>query len=297
VLLLLPLAKDLLGPAGFSRAAGVGLFADPGPINRINEQRGEHADFKSLAAKLIHNKFVNYGLAFLENWASHFHGEFLFLSGDAVQRDKVPETGQLYLFDLLWLIIGGWWLVKSGGKSAKIIFFWLAVAPIASALTFQSPSALRAQNMVIPPTLLSAVGLTCLIIWLQQRKLLVGIALLFVLISWQFARYEHLYWVHLAKEYSFSSQYGVKELVTYLKRTENSQRQIYVTMKYDQPYILFLFYLKYQPATFQKEQILTVRDGYGFSTVANFANFHFGNFDSADIKTTPPGALFALAPD
>jgi hypothetical protein len=97
-LFLIPLIFDLSKGTVLSRAAGVGLFADKGAIERINEQRGEHNNFNSLLALAIHNKPVNYGLEFLENWTQHFHGLFLFVSGDDIQRNKVPETGEMLMF-------------------------------------------------------------------------------------------------------------------------------------------------------------------------------------------------------
>jgi hypothetical protein len=105
-LLLLPLGHDLLGPAGISRAAGVGLFADLGPHNKTNEQRGEHTSPSGPIAQVLHNKVINYGIAFTQNYGKHFSGDFLFLSGDDIQRDKVPEFGQMYLFDIIFLIVG-----------------------------------------------------------------------------------------------------------------------------------------------------------------------------------------------
>ena len=101
---LMPLAKDLTKGNITSRMAGVGLFADTGPLARTNEQRGEHNNFQGLFSKTIHNKLVNYGLAFTNNWVKHYNGEFLFLSGDVIERNRVPETGQMYLFDILFIV-------------------------------------------------------------------------------------------------------------------------------------------------------------------------------------------------
>ncbi len=306
LILLLPLVKDLLGPAGFSRAAGVGLFADPGPLNRINEQRGEHADFTSIIPKIFHNKAVNYGLAFLSNWVSHYHGEFLFLSGDAIQRNKVPETGQLYLFEIITITLGVIFLLRKFDKSSKVVISWLLIAPLASALTFQSPHALRAHNMVIPITIISAVGLNYLLSWLRKRNLKFVICLLVIIIAWGFMRYEHMYWIHMAKEYPYSSQYGVKELVDYVKKNEGSYKQslagfagknIVITDRYDQPYILFLFYTKYDPAVFQKEQALTVKDQYGFSTVREFGKYRFITFGKwEEVRGSYPNSLIIGTP-
>ncbi len=299
LILLLPLVKDLLGPAGFSRAAGVGLFADPGPLNRINEQRGEHADFTSIIPKIFHNKAVNYGLAFLENWVSHYHGEFLFLSGDVIQRNKIPETGQLYLFEIITITLGVIFLLRKFDKSSKVVISWLLIAPLASALTFQSPHALRAHNMVIPITIISAVGLTVLFNWFgRARKYKKVLYILFSLVIFlNLATYLHMYWVHMAKEYPYSSQYGVKELVDYVKKNEGGYKNIVITDRYDQPYILFLFYMKYPPAKFQIDHILTPKDSFGFSTVRSFDKYRFIAFGKwEEVRGSYPNSLIIGTP-
>lgn len=295
IILCLPLFFDLLKPQATSRLAGVGLFADTGPISRINEQRGQHEDYKKLIPKLIHNKAVNYSLAFFSNWSEHFWGEFLFLSGDEIQRNRVPETGQLYVFELLTVILGFIFLVKYKSEG-KIILVWLVISPIAAALTFQSPHALRAQNMVIPLTALSAFGLNELVFLIKNKvtnsKLSKILLLVLVLIiSLSFTRYVHMYFVHMSKEYKFSSQYGLSELVEFIAPIRQNYKKIIVTDRYDQPYILFLFYLKYDPREFQKDHELTGRDNYGFSTVRNFSNFEFNSIKYDSVQPFNPGSL------
>ncbi len=297
LLLLLPLIKDFAKGEAFSRAAGVGLFADPGPLARINEQRGEHGDFTGKVAKLFHNKPVNYGLAFLNNYFKHFDGNFLFISGDSIQRNKVPETGQMYFFDFIWISLGMIFLFKNfKEKESKLILLWLLVSPVASSLTFQSPNALRSENMVIPLVVIGALGLFRAIMWgkriIVYRHLLTSYYLLiFSLITWQFVRYQHMYWLHMAKEYPFSSQYGVKELVDFVRTEGENFKKIVVTDRYDQPYILFLFYLNYPPEKFQKEHVLTSRDKFGFSTVRDFDKYEFKSISWDTDRVKYPGAL------
>lgn len=327
---LMPLAKDLLKSDTISRAAGVGLFADPGPRNRINEQRGEHQDFTGFIVKMFHNKLVNYGLAFLENWGDHFHGEFLFLNGDVIERSRVPETGQMYLIDFIFLVSGVIAFIKVLGnkdedkKGIYIVLLWLFIAPVAAALTFQSPHALRAQNMVIPLTIISAYGFYNLSIWTHMvigikpsddnlilTKLLISksnkgrkkltlnfLFLIFVLVyAWQFAMYLHNYWVHMAKTYPFSSQYGVKELVDYVSNNKDRFDKVLVTDSYDQPYILFIFYMKYPPDKFQNDHALTYRDEYGFSTVRRFEKYEFKSIDWDYDQPNNPNSLIIGTPE
>lgn len=304
VILLVPLGRDLIQGEILSRAAGVGLFADKGPINRINEQRGEHGSVNSLSGRLIHNKVINYGLALFENWTAHFNGEFLFLTGDNIERDKVPETGEMYLFDILFLAFGFLAIFRDYSRNAKsysLILLWLAVSPVAAALTFQAPHALRAENMVIPLVIVASFGFYRITKWVVRYPAksvrIVASVVLGVLMIWNFARYEHMYWVHMAKEYPYSSQYGVKELVAYIDRDQIKYKDVVVTTRYDQPYILFLFYLKYRPQVFQFNHTLTTRDEFGFSTVADFGKYHFGPIDFQSVKNQYPGSLIIGTPN
>ncbi|MFZ5933183.1 MAG: ArnT family glycosyltransferase [Patescibacteria group bacterium] len=288
VLLILPLVRDFTKGAVVSRAAGVGLFSDPGPLSRINEQRGEHNNFQSFSARLLHNKAVNYGLAFAQNWMEHYWGEFLFLSGDEIERNRVPETGQLHLFELLFILVGLAYIAKNS-KGWGIILSWLLVSPFAASLTFQSPHALRAQNMVIPLTIISAFGLTKILDWGKEKRWVLAVVILIMI--WGVTRYLHMYYVHMAKEYPFSSQYGVKELVSYVSENQGKYQKIWVSDRYDQPYILFLFYLKYPPDKFQKDHVLTGRDKFGFSTVRDFDEFHFEEVNFDKIRPENPNSL------
>lgn len=303
IFLIAPLVKDLLGQAGLSRASGVSIFADQGIVERINEQRGEHGNMSGVVPITLHNKLTNYPLEFLENWGEHFWGEFLFFGGDEIERNRVPEMGQLYLFQLPILIIGFLAIARNlrdGSASWRIILWWLIIAPTAASITFQSPHALRAHNMVIPLIIISAYGLTNCLVWAEKISLGVGMfspgrwsrigtwgtLVVVLLIAWEFSRYLHQYYVHMSKEYPFSSQYGVKELVSYVNDNYDKYPKFLITDRYDQPYILFLFYLRvydqtssvymqYPPEKFQGERTLTERDRFGFSTVRDFDKFHF----------------------
>jgi len=302
--LLIPLGFDLTKGAVLSRAVGVGLLADTGPLSRINEQRGEHDSFRNLPAVLIHNKPINYGLAFLENWGEHYWGEFLFLSGDEIQRNRVPETGQLYMLELLFVVIGLIGIIhalaekESDSRGWKLIIWWLFIAPLGAALTFQSPHALRAHNMVIPLSIISAYGLIYLSLWLHKvikhKWVLNVVFVLFIFaIAWGFVRYLHMYWAHMVKEYPFSSQYGVSELYDFVSEDEDKYEQIVVTDRYDQPYILFLFYSKYPPGEFQDKHELTLRDKFGFSTVRSFDKYRFEPIEFDLSKLNYPNSLIA----
>lgn len=296
--LLLPLGFDFLNSNAASRAAGVGLFADRGPIARINEQRGEHGGFGGPMAILLHNKPVNFGLAFLENWGEHFWGEFLFLSGDEIERNRVPETGQMYTFDAVLIGFGFLGIVYAKSKNRKswaVVISWLVIAPVGAALTFQSPHALRAQNMVVPLVIISAFGLVSFLAWMRRKVsrkiLMISKLIVLVIITLSVMRYLHMYWVHMAKEYPFSSQYGLRELAEFIETKGDKYKKIVITDRYDQPYILLLYYLKYSPLQFQGEHTLTAPDQFGFSTVRKFGRFEFRSIKFEEEKLSSPNSL------
>ncbi|MBU3956781.1 glycosyltransferase family 39 protein [Patescibacteria group bacterium] len=287
-IILIPLIISFFGPAGISRFAGVGLLADTGPLWRINELRGHHGDTMALPVRLIHNRFIGYSIAFAKNWFDHLQGEYLFITGDVIERSRVPDMGQMYLFDILLVVLGIYFLLKKQPKNWLVVFLWLAVAPVAAAMTFQTPHALRSLMMVIPLIIISAYGFYQSWLWVKTKAkkplvtsywLLVAVVLL-----WSTTYYLHQYYVHYPKTYPDAWEYGFDQLVSYVQEVEGKYERIYVTDKYDQPYILFLFYLKYPPEQFQQEVKLTPRDKFGFSTVRDFDKYHFASINFEELK-------------
>ena len=299
VIILLPLAKDMLKPESFSRASGVSIFADEGIIARINERRGTYDDPWGFWARALHNKPIYYTIEFAENWLSHYSPEFLFKTGDEIQRNKVPGTGQMYVFDLPFLIVGLIFLFRSKIKNQKyLILWWLIISPTAAALTFQSPHALRAQNMVVPLVIISALGFVNIVIWLKNmagKTKIYPLYMIIIILVMLFSvnKYLDKYWNKMAVEYPYSSQYGVKELVGYIQEEGDNYDKIYISDRYDQPYILFLFYMKYPPQEFQKDHVLTERDKFGFSTVTYFDKYYFQSIDYSELMQSDEKILLA----
>lgn len=297
LVILLPFLIDFLGPAGLSRFAGLSIFADTGPFWRLNELRGQHPDHFALSVRLLHNRYLTYGLIFFQNWLSHFNGNFLFILGDVINRSKVPEMGQMYYFDILFVIIGFYFLLLKKPSNWFLIIFWLLISPVAAAMTFQSPSALRANMMVIPMVIISAYGLWNIFLWLEKKTRLlrtVFYLLLILFIPWNISRYLYQYYVHYPQAYPLAWEYGFEQVVDYVKEVGENYDDIYVSEKLDQPYVMFLFYLKYPPEVFQKEVVLTPRDKFNYSTVRNFGKYHFQAINWEELKEQPRALVIGL---
>ena len=105
------------------------------------------------------------------------------------------------------------------------------------------------------------------------------ILFLIILYSYSVAYYFDSYFFHYAKRYPFAWQYQFDKVVPYVESQRFNYKNIYITNKYDQPYILFLFYSHYNPKLIQSQIKLTSPDKFGFSTVENYDNYHFGKIE------------------
>ncbi len=280
--LVFPVLFSFLNNGGTTRLGGVGLSADQGPINRSNELLNQHQSL-SLPIRIIHNKKVLYLISWAQKYSSHFDLNFLIINGDEVPRSKVPENGQLLLIDFVFLLVGLIFTIKTkifANKTKIFLFLFLFISPIASSLTFQAPSALRALAMIIPLSIFIAGGIFSFIEFIKKYRIYRYISILFILIYAYFAAYYlDSYFFHYAKRYPFAWQYKFDELVPFVESQKNEFKNIYITNKYDQPYILFLFFSKYPPTQIQSQIKLTTPDKYGFSTVIGYDNYHFGTID------------------
>lgn len=272
-----PLLLSVSSQSGTARFTGVSIFADTGPFWAVNEARGEHGNPNSSLARVFHNKVLGYGLDFLKNYSDHFTPAFLFFTGDKIDRNNVTEMGQMYVIDALFLVCGLWMLFKSDLNHKKALFAWLLVAPTAAAITFQTPHALRSHNMVVPLVIVTGFGFSQLLQLTDSRRLL--FITVFVstlsLLGLNFAKYLHQYYVHVPKELPLANNYGFNELVPYVESVKDQYKNIVVTDRYDQPYILFLFYSRKDPLSFQQQVVLTPRDKFGFSTVRRYDTYEF----------------------
>ncbi len=299
-LTLIPLGLSLIFSNASSRLSGVGLLADEGPLNFVKEMRGQHSGADSLIGKVLHNRPVIYSLQFIKNYLSHFEGNFLFVNGDIIDRNRIPETGLLFFLDLFFVVIGLFFLVRNFSGQSRLLLLWAGIAPIASALTFQSPHALRAHNLLFPLGIFAASGwFVCFKFANSQKNIYrsIVLSLLLITFSWQTTRSLHEYFIHYPQALPVSWQFGFKEIASYVKSNEDRYQKVIITDKYDQPYILLLFYLRFDPSAFQSNHVLTARDQYNFSTVRAFSKYEFTNTNWDNVRDIHSSLIIATAAD
>ncbi len=296
ILLSVPLILQFTSGGGSARFSGLSFLGDVGPATRVNELRGEHTAPAGLITTLLHNKITAYAPEFLKHYLDHFNADFLFINGDPLIRNKVPETGQFFIIQALLLILGLVYLMRSDLKHKKIIFIWLAVAPLASSTTYQTPHALRALNMVIPLIMIISVGMNWIMMIGNKRVVAFSIFIIFLFTVFEFAHYLDAYYIHYPKRYPLSWEYGFKEMVQKLNKYEKGYHQIVITDRYDQPYILVLFYKQYDPKSFQSQAFLSERDKFNFGTVRSFDNYQFRRINKGEVSKSSE-TLYIISPE
>ena len=105
---------------------------------------------------------------------------------------------------------------------------------------------------------------------------------------WQVARATCMkYYIHYPQTYPAAWEYGFKEVVTYVESVKDRCEKILITDKYDQPYILFLFFtLSIRLRDSRSNHQLTVRDKFNFSTVRGYDKYRFSDTPWSKVSDT-----------
>lgn len=274
-----PVVLQLTSKEGQSRFSGVSIFADSGPLSYVLEQRRIDPHPDSLITKIKFNRYTAYAGYYARNYLSHFSPNFLFISGDVIDRSRVPGFGQTYSILSLFLIIGSVALLFNSSLGGKVVLVWFLLAPAAAALTFQSPHALRSQNEVISLSIISAYGLILVAtIFYKLKNRILPLILLFGYIfvfAFQIKNYLHSYYVTYPNELPIAWQYGFDQIASYTKNNYSKYDYIIISDRYDQPYILIAFFQKYPPQSLQKELVMGPIDNFGFSTGRKLGKYQF----------------------
>lgn len=289
IIFALPVAFQLFSKEGQSRFSGVSIFSDRGPLSWVEEMRRTNSEPNSIFTKIKYNKYSAYAAKFVNNYFLHFSPNFLFINGDKIDRSRVPGYGQLLPILLPFVLIGFIYLILHNKRESLIVLSWLFFSPVAASLTYQSPHALRAENMIIPLIVITSVGVYQFLFYFKKWKSVLVYAGLIILIGliYQFSGYLYSYFYRYQRELPTAWQYGFSELVSYLNNNSDKYKKIIISTRYDQPYILMAFFEKYPAEKLQEELVMSKRDNYGFSTGTSFNKYEFKKIEiTKDINQT-----------
>lgn len=247
IVLCSPLVMLSISPIGLVRARGVSALGDPTLTWRNVSWRLTDIDKGIPFSNIFHNhRLVDFGII-LKGYLEHYDPAFFFL--EAVQgKYHVPGVGLLYLWELPVLLFGLHVAANMKGKGKYLLFLWFLAAPIAASATFMLPHPVR--TLIFLPTLqiFVAVGSVEIYKRIRHRKILLSLAGGIILASTWF--YLHQYHVHAPVDYALEWQYGHEQVVESVKSMQEKFDKVVVSTTLDQPYIFFLYYLRYDPAKY-----------------------------------------------
>ncbi len=270
--------------SALSRAAGVSIFNEQSDASRKNALRLlQDKNTNNILGEILDNRRVYFAKKIAGNYLSHWNLDWLFITGD-IGRHHAPGMGIIYLWDLPFILIGisGLLFGKEDKKTKWLIFSWFLLAPVPASITTGVPHAVRTLNFLPTFQIFSAIGIINVFKFLKQKKKIIfytsfGLILAFVIFN--FIYYLNQYFVQYNYFSSQDWQYGYKQAVLIAQKNENKYQNIIVSNAgdMDQSYIFFLFYLKYPPALFQKEEQENLSQG-------NFINRKFGKYEFRPIN-------------
>ncbi|MCG2691566.1 glycosyltransferase family 39 protein, partial [Microgenomates group bacterium] len=162
LLLFLPLLLLLFLQTGYSRFSGISIFnTQSGVMQRLEEKYRETRNQPLWLTRALHNKPMEFTWDIAKRYISHFDSDFLFFQGDPNRpRYRVPNTGQVLWICWPFLFLGLYFLAK---KKHWLILVWLLLAPLPAAITFETPSAIRAILMILPLAATIALGVSVIL--------------------------------------------------------------------------------------------------------------------------------------
>lgn len=228
LILLIPFFQHIFTPGGLERWGSVNIFQNPPENNTI-----------------IPHIFNNY--------LSHFSYDFLFSKGDidmpgqSFTMYSVRGFGQLYLFQLPFIILGGIYLFwKKKYKSIFVIISWLILYPLGSCFTIET-SALATRSIigVVPFQILTAIGIVGSLSFIKNLTLKrLYIIILSVIIALSFYNYLYTFYTKypLYSSTTWGWQYGAGDIINYFVENEKNYDRLVMAPEFNASYIYFKFY-------------------------------------------------------
>ena len=271
--LMLPLLKSLGSNVGQQRFMETSIFSDISIIEKSNQLRAESGN--SLWSRLVYHRYLLFGKEILINFFDHFSWQYLFISGDTNPRHSIQSFGQLYLFEVLFLVLGIVFMVKNWSSKFGFLVFYLFLAIFPASLTKTTPHALRTLAALPIYMVIIILGIWQTLELLSKEFLkkfflsaLILIYLFNIFIFWQALNNDY------PKEYSSEWQHGYQEIIPLIKIRQNDYDQVFVTREQGRPAMYYWFYTQTDPSRVQSWEMKAKKDQGEF---LEFENIKFVN--------------------
>ena len=254
--LFIPFFNSFISKEGQARFGWVSII-DQGAINRINDNR-TNSNLPSFLPVLTHNKATYFTFYFTRNFFSNLSPDYLFFKGGSNYQYNLQNKGIIYPIQIPFILLGFFFLLKNFKKKEyKALLFWWILAIIPSAATRDNPHVLRTILVLPIPQIISALGFFQLIKWVKKKKFVLKLTTLYLLILFFFLfSFAKTYFTDYKKDYSWSWQYGYKQVAELIKDEYDNYDKFFITKKYGEPHEFLLFYLGWDPEKYRNDPYL-----------------------------------------
>jgi len=251
------------------------VFSDPTLVDKFHHLRTEYYARNPILARIWFNRFFYFGRISFVNYLKTFSPKFLFISGGGHPWHSIPNFGNFYLIETVFLILGIFVWKKLKGKSKWFLLSWLVLAPLASAITVDAPHSTRSLTLIIPMLILISLGIIQMFNFFKKKRQRIFIyCLLITVYSLLFTHFLYSYFCVYPRKLPGSLMYGLKEALVFVQN-KNKDKKVVILNPPDSPYIYTLFHLKINPNQFLDS---VKRYGAGvdnFEHVRSFDGFEF----------------------
>lgn len=256
------------------------IFKDQKIWEEMAKSRAEHGVNQGLLLKLYDNKYLFYGKEFLRNYLLSFSSDFLFFRGGNHPWHRIPQIGNLYLIDLLFLILGVYAIFKKGNLKEYLFPAFFLLSPIPSAITTDAPHTTRLLTFFIIFLILSAYGITFILEKVKFKKM--AVLLISFIYLYSFGFFLQAYFIHFPKDISTLWLPGIKNKVLDVLSNKDKYSKVIINDN-GESYIYLLFYGKY-PLEKYLETVKLKKDNQGFVHIFSFDNYEFRTLNEGDFK-------------
>ena len=266
VVAILPYTLDQSGTARFRQ---IGLFADPGPMMFLVEQRNAcRYDFPGVVCALLWNKATVYGEILLKRYVDVFSPSYLFLRGDqSLPYLHISHYGQFSFIVMPFFYIGIvviiFNLFKKFTLSLVLLLLGLMVGVLPSLLAGEPQ---KVRLTVALPFILMVIGygLSHSLSYITAARLRI---LFMGVFAFMIALHGFRYWVELTglHQDKYAQSYGshLHDVLTFADSNFPDSKLIIAPFFAD-PIIYYAFYNKTDPSYYQSNVKFAQRDSGGF---------------------------------
>lgn len=236
-----------------ARAEGLSVFNNSAGREKLMTETAREMGLGDpvppIVTRIFFNKLTLLGWEIGGRYLSHFSPNYLFIQGDIVQLNSVPNMGVLYVLDGLFLLIGLALFITKPTFPRMILLFILLASPLPAAASIETPSAQRQVIGLAGFVITAAIGLSFLLENIKNKGYLKHLVIFLIVggYLYLFSFFLVNFFKVKAVHQPYGSDQGYQEMVEYVWQEKGNYDKVVMPVS---PYIHFLYRKQISPQDF-----------------------------------------------